>query len=111
MAEAMWPDGAVSGQNDGFAQIRVLADEGLPRLLQRTSSGSTLRKRRRLTGTAQGDDNVGEAFVIYRPTGQIMWVLLNGAVQLSDGSGSVRPSGVTDERFDVTARSGNALIN
>ncbi|MEQ9696012.1 hypothetical protein WNE31_17575, partial [Shimia sp. SDUM112013] len=33
------------------------------------------------TGERSGDDNVEEAFVIYRPTGQIMWALVDGAGQ------------------------------
>ncbi|MEQ9694420.1 hypothetical protein [Shimia sp. SDUM112013] len=32
-------------------------------------------------GERSGDDNVEEAFVIYRPTGQIMWALVDGAGQ------------------------------
>ena len=32
-------------------------------------------------GERSGDDNVAEAFVIYRPTGQIMWALVDGAGQ------------------------------
>ncbi|MEQ9696037.1 hypothetical protein [Shimia sp. SDUM112013] len=32
-------------------------------------------------GERSGDDNVEEAFVIYRPTGQIMWALIDGAGQ------------------------------
>jgi hypothetical protein len=32
-------------------------------------------------GEKAGDDNVQEAFVIYRPTGQIMWALIDGAGQ------------------------------
>ncbi|MBZ4023563.1 hypothetical protein CKO11_13960 [Rhodobacter sp. TJ_12] len=31
--------------------------------------------------TPAGDDNVDEAFVIYRPTGQILWALVDGAGQ------------------------------
>ncbi|MBZ4023562.1 hypothetical protein CKO11_13955 [Rhodobacter sp. TJ_12] len=31
--------------------------------------------------TTAGDDNVDEAFVIYRPTGQILWALVDGAGQ------------------------------
>jgi Ca2+-binding RTX toxin-like protein len=34
-------------------------------------------------GERAGDDNVQEAFVIYRPTGQIMWALIDGAGQSS----------------------------
>jgi hypothetical protein len=34
-------------------------------------------------GEKAGDDNVQEAFVIYRPTGQIMWALIDGAGQSS----------------------------
>ncbi|MDP2496309.1 hypothetical protein Q8W25_19960, partial [Shimia thalassica] len=34
-------------------------------------------------GERSGDDNVEEAFVIYRPTGQIMWALVDGAGQTS----------------------------
>jgi Ca2+-binding RTX toxin-like protein len=34
-------------------------------------------------GERAGDDNVEEAFVIYRPTGQIMWALIDGASQSS----------------------------
>ncbi|MDO6523956.1 hypothetical protein Q4578_20375 [Shimia thalassica] len=34
-------------------------------------------------GERSGDDNVEEAFVIYRPTGQIMWALVDGAGQSS----------------------------
>ncbi|MDO6482733.1 calcium-binding protein [Shimia thalassica] len=34
-------------------------------------------------GERSGDDNVEEAFVIYRPTGQIMWALVDGAGQAS----------------------------
>jgi Ca2+-binding RTX toxin-like protein len=34
-------------------------------------------------GEAAGDDNVQEAFVIYRPTGQILWALIDGAGQPS----------------------------
>ncbi|CUK08340.1 Cyclolysin [Shimia thalassica] len=34
-------------------------------------------------GERSGDDNVEEAFVIYRPTGQIMWALVDGASQSS----------------------------
>ncbi|MDO6481750.1 calcium-binding protein [Shimia thalassica] len=30
-------------------------------------------------GERSGDDNIEEAFVIYRPTGQIMWALVDGA--------------------------------
>ena len=33
------------------------------------------------TGERSGDDDVEEAFVIYRPTGQIMWALVDGAGQ------------------------------
>jgi hypothetical protein len=29
-------------------------------------------------GERAGDDNVQEAFVIYRPTGQILWALIDG---------------------------------
>ncbi|MDO6479636.1 calcium-binding protein, partial [Shimia thalassica] len=32
-------------------------------------------------GERSGDDNVEEAFVIYRPTGQIVWALVDGAGQ------------------------------
>ncbi|WP_456389583.1 calcium-binding protein [Profundibacter sp.] len=32
-------------------------------------------------GERSGDDNVEEAFVIYRPTGQIMWALVDGGGQ------------------------------
>jgi len=32
-------------------------------------------------GERSGDDDVQEAFVIYRPTGQIMWALVDGAGQ------------------------------
>ncbi|MEQ9696035.1 hypothetical protein [Shimia sp. SDUM112013] len=32
-------------------------------------------------GERSGDDNIEEAFVIYRPTGQIMWALVDGAGQ------------------------------
>jgi Ca2+-binding RTX toxin-like protein len=32
-------------------------------------------------GEAAGDDNTQEAFVIYRPTGQILWALIDGAGQ------------------------------
>ncbi|MEQ9696014.1 calcium-binding protein [Shimia sp. SDUM112013] len=32
-------------------------------------------------GERSGDDNTEEAFVIYRPTGQIMWALVDGAGQ------------------------------
>ena len=32
-------------------------------------------------GERSGDDNVEEAFVIYRPTGQILWALVDGAGQ------------------------------
>jgi Ca2+-binding RTX toxin-like protein len=32
-------------------------------------------------GERAGDDNVQEAFVIYRPTGQILWALIDGAGQ------------------------------
>lgn len=35
------------------------------------------------TGERSGDDNVEEAFIIYRPTGQIMWALVDGAGQSS----------------------------
>ncbi|MBU2944317.1 calcium-binding protein [Shimia thalassica] len=34
-------------------------------------------------GERSGDDNVEEAFVIYRPTGQIMWALVDGGGQSS----------------------------
>ncbi|MDO6481753.1 hypothetical protein, partial [Shimia thalassica] len=34
-------------------------------------------------GERSGDDNVEEAFVIYRPTGQILWALVDGASQSS----------------------------
>ncbi|MFC3616077.1 hypothetical protein ACFORG_20190 [Lutimaribacter marinistellae] len=34
-------------------------------------------------GERSGDDNVQEAFVIYRPTGQIMWALVDGEGQSS----------------------------
>ncbi|MDP2520788.1 calcium-binding protein [Shimia thalassica] len=34
-------------------------------------------------GERSGDDNVEEAFVIYRPTGQIMWPLVDGGGQAS----------------------------
>ncbi|MDP2519244.1 hypothetical protein [Shimia thalassica] len=34
-------------------------------------------------GERSGDDNVEEAFVIYRPTGQILWALVDGAGQSS----------------------------
>ncbi|CUK08346.1 Hemolysin, chromosomal [Shimia thalassica] len=34
-------------------------------------------------GERSGDDNIEEAFVIYRPTGQIMWALVDGAGQSS----------------------------
>ena len=34
-------------------------------------------------GPRSGDDDVEEAFVIYRPTGQIMWALVDGAGQAS----------------------------
>ncbi|MDP2518239.1 matrixin family metalloprotease [Shimia thalassica] len=34
-------------------------------------------------GERSGDDNVEEAFVIYRPTGQIMWALVDGAGESS----------------------------
>jgi len=33
------------------------------------------------TGERSGDDDVQEAFVIYRPTGQIIWALVDGAGQ------------------------------
>ncbi|WP_299558429.1 hypothetical protein [uncultured Sulfitobacter sp.] len=33
------------------------------------------------TGERSGEDNVEEAFVIYRPTGQILWALVDGAAQ------------------------------
>jgi serralysin len=36
-------------------------------------------------GVRSGDANVAEAFVIYRPTGQILWALLDGA-----GDGAIR---------------------
>ena len=32
-------------------------------------------------GERSGDDSVAEAFVIYRPTGQIIWALVDGAAQ------------------------------
>jgi len=32
-------------------------------------------------GERSGDDDVAEGFVIYRPTGQIMWALVDGAGQ------------------------------
>ncbi|MEQ9696051.1 hypothetical protein WNE31_18095, partial [Shimia sp. SDUM112013] len=32
-------------------------------------------------GERSGDDNIEEAFIIYRPTGQIMWALVDGAGQ------------------------------
>ncbi|CUJ87671.1 Cyclolysin [Shimia thalassica] len=35
------------------------------------------------TGERSGDDNVEEAFVIYRPTGQIVWALVDGEGQSS----------------------------
>ncbi|PHO03457.1 hypothetical protein CSC82_16365 [Rhodobacteraceae bacterium 4F10] len=34
-------------------------------------------------GERSGDDDVEEAFVIYRPTGQIMWALVDGGGQSS----------------------------
>ncbi|MEQ9696011.1 hypothetical protein WNE31_17570, partial [Shimia sp. SDUM112013] len=34
-------------------------------------------------GERSGEDNVEEAFVIYRPTGQIMWALVDGGGQES----------------------------
>ncbi|MFC3616173.1 calcium-binding protein, partial [Lutimaribacter marinistellae] len=34
-------------------------------------------------GERSGDDDVQEAFVIYRPTGQIMWALVDGEGQSS----------------------------
>ncbi|PHO03435.1 hypothetical protein CSC82_16235 [Rhodobacteraceae bacterium 4F10] len=34
-------------------------------------------------GERSGDDSIEEAFVIYRPTGQIMWALVDGAGQSS----------------------------
>jgi hypothetical protein len=34
-------------------------------------------------GERSGDDLVEEAFVIYRPTGQIMWALVDGGGQSS----------------------------
>ena len=34
-------------------------------------------------GERAGDDAVQEAFVIYRPTGQIMWALVDGGGQSS----------------------------
>ena len=33
------------------------------------------------TGERSGDDDVQEAFVIYRPTGQILWALVDGGGQ------------------------------
>ncbi|MFC3615112.1 hypothetical protein ACFORG_15200, partial [Lutimaribacter marinistellae] len=34
-------------------------------------------------GERSGEDAVQEAFVIYRPTGQIMWALVDGEAQLN----------------------------
>ncbi|MEP3631480.1 MAG: hypothetical protein ABJQ23_05810 [Shimia thalassica] len=36
-------------------------------------------------GERSGDDSVAEAFVIYRPTDQIMWALVDG-----DGQASIK---------------------
>ena len=33
------------------------------------------------TGERSGDNGVGEAFIVFKPTGQIMWVLVDGAGQ------------------------------
>ena len=33
------------------------------------------------TGERSGEDDVQEAFVIYRPTGQILWALVDGGGQ------------------------------
>ena len=32
-------------------------------------------------GTRSGDENVAEGFVIYKPSGQIIWALVDGAGQ------------------------------
>ncbi|MDP2520791.1 hypothetical protein, partial [Shimia thalassica] len=35
------------------------------------------------SGERSGNDDIEEAFIIYRPTGQIMWALVDGAGQES----------------------------
>ena len=35
------------------------------------------------TGERSGDDDVQEAFVIYKPTGQILWALVDGGGEAS----------------------------
>ena len=37
----------------------------------------------RETGERSGDDGIEEAFVIYRPTGQILWALVDGGGEAS----------------------------
>ena len=42
---------------------------------------NTTHTANRETGERSGDDDVQEAFVIYRPTGQILWALVDGGGQ------------------------------
>ena len=44
---------------------------------------NTTHTANRETGERSGDDDIEEAFVTYRPTGQIMWALVDGAGQAS----------------------------
>ncbi|PHO03991.1 hypothetical protein CSC82_10570 [Rhodobacteraceae bacterium 4F10] len=48
-------------------------------------------------GERSGDDSIAEAFVVFRPTGQIMWALVDGAGQ---NEINLRVSG-SDEVFDL----------
>ena len=57
------------------------------------------------SGEAAGDDNVQEAFVIYRPTGQVLWALIDGAgqseINISIGGDIFSWSRADDNTFDL----------
>lgn len=44
-----------------------------------------------------GDSGVAEAFIIYRPTGQILWALADG------GDGAVINVNINGQIFELTA--------
>ena len=60
---------------DETAQVlkHTFGSRGNARILTHTEN--------RETGERSGDDDIEEAFVIYRPTGQILWALVDGAGQ------------------------------